>query len=168
MARTKITKKTDQSLEFYNPEKAAEAIDLATDPYRRLADVAETAKMPLATVKALINRVRNHYQPVHEELKRVKDNEIIELLRDRTGRALGYLDDYSLSSASAKDLAITIGILIEKTQLLEGKPTQILSVEERRHINDLLPAVIREAQRRGHVIDVSPDGGTRLIHDERP
>ena len=168
MARTKIAKKTDHSLEFYNPEKAAEAIDLATDPYRRLADVAEASQMPLATVKALINRVRNHYQPVHEELKRIKDNEIIELLRDRTGRALGYLDDYSLSSASAKDLAITIGILIEKTQLLEGKPTQILSVEERRHINDLLPAVIKEAKRRGHVIDVSPDGDTRLIHDERP
>ena len=168
MARTKITKKTDQSLEFYNPEKAAEAIDLATDPCRRLADVAEAAKMPLATVQALINRVRNHYQPVHEELKRIKDNQIIELLRDRTGRALGYLDDYSLSSASAKDLAITIGILIEKTQLLEGKPTQILSIDERRHINDLLPAVISEARRRGHVIDVSPDGGTRLINDKRP
>lgn len=168
MARTKITKQSGKGLEFVDPEKTAEVIDLATDPYMRMADVARASKMPKPTVQALMNRIRNYYQPVVEELKRVKDGEILELLRDRTGRALGYLDDYSLSSASAKDLAITIGILIEKTQLLEGKPTQILSVEERRHINDLLPAVIQEAKRRGHIIDVSPDGGTRLIHDERP
>ena len=38
--------------------------------------------------------------------------------------------------------------LIEKRQLLKGEPTQIISVDERKTLNQLLPLLIVEAQRR--------------------
>jgi len=71
-------------------------------------------------------------------------------------RVLGGVTDEKIDKASLRDVAIAYGVLIDKKQLLEGKPTQILSVEERQELSDLLPALLREAERRGILVSKSP------------
>lgn len=141
------------------PGQEAAAVDAITDRLHTIKDIAESCGLPESTTKQLLARLETRWQPLSAELQRVKTQDLVGLLEDRAWRALQYLDDYALAGASAKDLAITIGVLIEKRQLLRGEPTQIMTSSDRQSLNDLLPLVMREAQRRGYTIDVNPATG---------
>jgi hypothetical protein len=71
-------------------------------------------------------------------------------------RVLGGLSDEKIAKAGLRDTAIAYGVLIDKKQLLEGKPTQILSIEERRELKDFLPALLREMERRQITVRADP------------
>jgi len=101
------------------------------------------------TVKRLHERLMSDYQPQTRELRTIKTNELVAKLEDRLSAALDYLSDAKLDMSTAKDLGIVIGILAEKRQLLNGEPTNIISVEDSRQLNEILPAVLAEAKRRG-------------------
>ena len=77
-------------------------------------------------------------------------------------RVLGALTDEKLDKAHARDLAVVYGIFVDKKQLLEGKPTQILSIEERRALPELMELMLREAKRRQITArtDTAPLNGT--------
>ena len=64
-----------------------------------------------------------------------------------------YMDDKTMAEASARDLGLIAGVLIEKRQLLRGEPTQIISDHERRKIHELMPELVAEAKRRGLTVD---------------
>lgn len=87
------------------------------------------------------------------EVKAFSDGSLINELEKKTAQALYFLDDFSFAGATAKELAGVIDTMIEKTQLLKGKPTSITSIEDRRKINELLPVLLDEAKRRGVIID---------------
>lgn len=89
--------------------------------------------------------------------------ETLDLMEDRIFRALQYMDDFVLSTSSAKDLALTVGILVEKMQLLKGLPTEIIDVNDRRKLNELIPLVLKDAKRRGLIIDVDSEGRANVV-----
>ena len=138
-------------------------LDSLSDPLGSLQAAAEACGLEASIVKSLVKRVKAQYQPILQEMRAFKTSELLGLLEDRAGRALQYLDDYKLSAASAKDLAIITGILLEKRQLLSGEPTHILSHEDRMSLNKLAPALEAEFRRRGFlaedrgdIIDITP------------
>ncbi len=146
--------KTKPPVEMTNPEAAAAAIDAATDPFSTIRKAAEIAGLPKTTTRQLIQRLKTRYQPLHAELTKLKTTEVIELLDDRIQRALKYLDDLAMGGASAKDLAIISGILIEKSQLLKGEATVIMTTnEDRKNRHDLHKELIKESLRRGMITD---------------
>ena len=51
--------------------------------------------------------------------------------------------------ASFKDITVAEAILVDKWLLLNNEPTQIISHEERRKMDELLPALTAELARRG-------------------
>ncbi len=140
-----------QRIENKEPEKAATAIDVLTDPFSTLQEAVEASGLAPRTIDALKRRLKT--DPLYLSLKDVKKSELLALVKDRGKRALEYLDDTVLSVASAKDLAIISGILIEKAQLLSGEPTQIVSHEDRRKLNELMAAAIGELRLRGVTVD---------------
>jgi hypothetical protein len=93
--------------------------------------------------------------------KVLNDRQMADSVRSAISMTMPYFDPVILAQTGAKDLAILTGILIEKLQLLEGKPTQIMSTQERKHVNDLIPVLIQEAMRRG--MDISKLLGTGPI-----
>ena len=139
------------------PEATAAVIDTLAEPFKRLKQLGEELGLDPLVVTRMIQRVKSRYQPVLGELQEIKTSDLTRLLDDRAHRALQYLDDSTLAASSAKDLAIVIGIMLEKRQLLRGEPTQILSTEERMSLRDLMPELVREAKRRGLVIDLSAE-----------
>lgn len=146
---------TEQALAALDPDQEAALLAATEEKFARVSALAGELGLKPEVIGRMIARMRARYQPIAGELQKHKTSEILEMIEDRIGRALGYLDDFVLSKATAKDLAITLGILLEKRQLLRGEPTQILSVEERQGLNELLPKLIAEAQRRGLSIDVT-------------
>lgn len=141
----------------HHPEAEAAAIDALTDPHwERLSDAARACGLNPKTARFLIERLRTRLLPVSAEIRKHKTAAVLSLMEDRRYRALEYLDDVALAQSSGRDLAVIAGVLTDKIQLLEGKPTQILSVEDRRKLNEIIPLFIREARRRGVTIDLRP------------
>ena len=88
--------------------------------------------------------------------KSYSPKEALEQIDSKIAMALDCMDDFTFANASLKELGIYFGIMVDKGQLLRGQPTQILSVEERKNITQLIPALLKEAQRRGITIDAEP------------
>lgn len=80
--------------------------------------------------------------------------ELIAALKGKIALATNALTEEKLAKTPARDLATAVGILIDKIQLLEGKPTQILSHEHRMALNEIAPKLLEEARRRGMLIEL--------------
>lgn len=133
----------------------AAAVVMGDDPkFKRLKEECREVGMKPSLVTSLIKRLQvGNYSPVTAEVKRLVGKDLIEALESKTTLVLNYMDEYSVSTASLKDLSIAASVLIEKQQLLKNQPTQILDVTTRMKVVGLLPAMIREAERRGLSID---------------
>ncbi len=138
-------------------EALAEIIAGGANALTTIEQTANAAGLPKKTVEALMKRVRAQLAPVVQEVKNVTTGHIVQQLEQKAAMALRYLDDLALSSASAKDLAIVIGILLEKRQLLRGEPTHIISMEERKSVDELAQMMLKEASRRGMFIDMTAE-----------
>ena len=66
---------------------------------------------------------------------------------------LSFMDETAMAQASLKDLSINLSVLVEKHQLLQNKPTQIIDFTSRQQLQVLLPRMVAEAKRRGIVVD---------------
>lgn len=127
--------------------------DMALDKFAKTRELAETLGVPKAMIEGLIRRARTRYLPLKEELHRIQSRDIQELLDDRVFRLLQYMDDSLMANASLRDVAYALDRMLNYRQLMRGEPTAILSVEDRRTLNELIPALVREAQRRGVLIE---------------
>ena len=157
------------------PEETAKALELMGDPLKDFEAIAEASGLPRKTVHILAQRLRRRWVPVSNKISVINQKELLLKIEDRMDKALEYMDDVAFASAPLRDLALTFGILHDKRQLLMGQPTQILSVQERKELNELLPEIVKEAERRGITIDSSPvhAGGeegvsTYVHHDNSP
>lgn len=136
-------------------EKLGTVAALSTRMDRATA-IAEECGLGPGFVNALKMRMERKHVQTSEAIRSVTHKEKLMMLNDRMFRALEYLDDTVLAQAPARDLAYVVEMLNRNIKLEMGQPTQILSIQERRNINDLIPAVLEEARRRGMTIDVDP------------
>jgi len=149
-------KRIARRIEAKEPEKAAEFMILAAHPDISVRRAAERCGIPYGTAKNLYERLRTEYLPLLETLRKFQTKDFLALIDNRLGLALEHLTDDKLAKAEVRDLAVAIGILTEKRQLLRGEPTSILSVEDRRTLAELVPLLLEEARRRGETIDLNP------------
>jgi hypothetical protein len=60
-----------------------------------------------------------------------------------------------MAETKLKDLGVLLGITTEKLLLLEGQPTSIISHDDHRKMDEVLPALLKEIQRRGVKADLT-------------
>ena len=90
---------------------------------------------------------------------KLSDKELLALVDDALARAFQFLDDFALGQATARDVAVTIGVLTDKRRLLREEPTAIMKHQDMRKLDEFLEKVSEELKRRGdgpEVIDVTP------------
>lgn len=122
------------------------------DILRSCREVGMTRGQSLALVERLAVR-KAGYQ---HEFTRITTRSLITKIEEKIAMVMHYLDEFGIASATPKDLAVIFSLLVEKRQLLLGEPTQILSMQERKHINELIPELVKEAKNRGMTIDLDP------------
>lgn len=144
-------------VEHRDPEAAAAMIDAASDPLVKVKDALKVAGLPDRVSEAMLKRLRVKFFGAVHEVKALKTAEIVRTIEEKIDMIRFYLDDKVMAEASARDLMLGFGVLVEKRQLLRGEPTQIVSDHERKKINELVPLLIQEARRRGRTIDVTPE-----------
>jgi hypothetical protein len=123
-------------------------------PMDSLLLACKESGLPKTLLDALKKRIIGANVPQNRKQKTYTIDEFIEMLEDKAFRALEFTDEFSLSTASAKDLAFVVDKLLEKAQLLRGRPTQIIGAEERKDLNQLMPLLFEEAKRRAIDVEV--------------
>lgn len=137
-----------------SPEEQANIVmGLANDPEGTMERIAKAEGMDWRVVRNFIKRLRTRATGTVEFARQLTARERIEKINERIDIALEFMDETAFAGADLKDIAIAFGILVEKRELLSGRPTQIFSFDERKQLKDLLGPALREAQRRGMVVD---------------
>jgi hypothetical protein len=127
------------------------AVDNSAHFIDALKVAAKNAGVKPGVIQALVNRLRAGDPNVSgkAEVKRLEGKALVDAITDKLSMVLHYVDEYAISQANLKDLAVTTGILVEKSLLLKGQPTQIIDFTSRQQITQLVPAMLAEAKRRG-------------------
>lgn len=138
------------------PGKAAQLIALAAeDPEATIKRLAKDCGLTPYATGAILQQMRTRWQPISEEIERVTTTSLVALIEEKLPILLKAITQGKAERATVKDLAFAFSVLAEKRQLLKGEPTQIMTYEERKNINHLLPDVLKEAQRRGLIVDAT-------------
>ena len=153
-----------QPIEKSDPETGAAMVDFALMPLndveslKRLKEAAEACGFPPDAFEGLVRRLRTRYLPMKRELQAARTSQFLAHIDDRIMRVLGYMDDFAMSQASVRDLAIALGVLVDKRQILRAEPGQQMTKEERANLNTLIPEMLRQAKARGLMLEMQPDG----------
>jgi len=141
-----------------NEVAVPEILALASDPFdqkfEQLRLACRQAGMKPTMVAAILRRLKTQFAAPYEEAKRLTLKQMTDQINEKIGLVLSAMDEYSVAGAPLRDQSIALGILVDRHQLLSGAPTQIIDVTARMQLQQLLPAVLAEAQRRGMTIDV--------------
>lgn len=130
-------------------EKVATVLDQAMSATLGIQshhDAADRADIERYCYKTL----RERYSGVVATLIPVKAEALELAVTDIAYRAMAAITDDKLDAASPKDLAIIMGISLEKRQLLRGEPTAIIghTHEAAGNLDRLCEAIVSERERR--------------------
>lgn len=145
------------TVEVKRPEETAELLDIALEPFKSIGAAAEACGFPPSTAKRLMKRMAARYKPLHDAVRKIKDEDMTLLLEDRAHRCITYIDDFNMAGAGVRDLAVSAGVMIDKARLLKGEPTQITRLEDVKKLDELEEMLFAEMKRRGKLIDVTPE-----------
>lgn len=146
---------------FKNPFKKEESQESLIAP--KTVSVSERSLKPIdekssATSISLIGTGGSIQRYSKEHLK--------ERWNTLSGRLMDYLLEKNpktgldnlellLRETKLKDIGILLGISTEKVLLMEGQPTQIVGYDERKKLDELLPALLNEVKRRGSTVELT-------------
>lgn len=134
-------------------EKGYQLIQNGDFDLKAFMELADAAGVPPKMALALGRRVQLNFGPVKEELRKFTLAERVEETNKKADLVLSYIDEASIAGMNAKDLAMAYGVLVDKSQLLGGKPTQIFDFNMRRKLEVLMPEFLAEARRRGITVE---------------
>lgn len=143
---------------FRGAEVTADFIEAGTDPYGEIAVAAGKLgqKAHRKAMLRFLERLRGGgAADLISRAKKVRSDELLSLLETNARDVLASVDSFDLENASLKDKAIAVGIFLEKRALLKGEPTQILRMEERQNLQELMPRLVAEMARRGMTVELT-------------
>ena len=153
---------------FYSdltPEQKTELSDAQTEVFKLKEEgkswdeIAMIRQSGVASVKANYfqgkQKIKKMEAGTHEisEVKPLTLGEMADACDTKAGEILQLMTKESISAATLAQKAQAFGVLIEKGRLLRGEATQIITHDDRRTLKDLIPAFMKEAERRGITID---------------
>lgn len=127
--------------------------ELMMDPTADIEDIAKRYGMTPAMVRGLRAKVQTTLQPVTTTLRRATNARMLELIEDRQLSVMEAMTDSKIQKAGLREQVYALDRLFNIRQLLRGEPTQIVSIDDRKTLNELVPALVKAAQRRGIIID---------------
>lgn len=138
--------------------------EFATQPADAVRRGLEARGFSKRTIEKFLELMRVKETGAGQLVKGYSQRDYLAQLREKSQLALSHVTEEKLAAAGVKDVAITVGILTEKAQLLDNRPTAIFSFEERAPMADLLKTALKEAARRNMVIDMTdPERDVRVI-----
>lgn len=88
-----------------------------------------------------------------DSIKNMTVQQMSALCDEKAAKILQAMTKESIASATLAQKANAFGTLIQNARLLRGEATQIITHDDRRKLKDLIPAIMKEASRRGITIE---------------
>ena len=153
--KARTARDRNKAVEVTDPELAGELLAYLTIPTEvRLGEIAAAVDLPRQVVSRFFEVMRTSYLAFTEEAREVAANEFLPLIDTRAKQLLQFMTPEKMAKAGIRDQAFAFSVLMEKRALLRGEPTQILTVDDRKQMSELMPFMLKEAQRRGLMPDV--------------
>ncbi len=108
-------------------------------------------------LKTAAERILQKFDEIEELIAETGDGALSRLYRDRRLRALAYMDDHAMATATLPQLATAVSAMTQNIQLQEGKPTAITQYSDLRKLDEVIEDAMAELKRRGRLIDVTPE-----------
>ncbi len=154
---------TSKAIEAKRPDTAVTLIETlvegaGTPEERKKAfmALAKSMDLPKEAARVIYDRFSSKYRVVVDALRKVNTADILALLDHSILEIMESFVGEDWQKIHPKDRMVVAGIMVDKRQLLSGEPTAIISVDDRRSIEELSKAFVYEAKRRGLVHDLRP------------
>ncbi len=155
---------TGVALEAKRPDLAVTLIEtlvegVGTPQERKKAFMALAKRMdlPKEAARVIYDRFANKYRVVVDKLRKANTADILALLDHSILEIMESFVGEDWHGVLPRDRMVIAGIMVDKRQLLSGEPTAIVSVEDRRNLDELSKAFVKETKRRGLVVELTPD-----------
>lgn len=137
-------------LEKSDPETFADFfVEYAADPECNISELSRRCGISKQLGRLIAQRMETRYQQLKGGVERATTKSLVKGLEEALPLVLAQLKDKDLiEKSSYRELATGFGIMVEKRQLLLGEPTQIMSLEERRNLNEIAPEIVAEIEKR--------------------
>jgi predicted DNA-binding protein YlxM (UPF0122 family) len=119
----------------------------------KLMQIAQKTGVPKALLEGLSNRIMKGITEVDQLPPDYKDDELHAELRKKVTLVLAHIDEATVGGAKLTELSSMLKTLQEQTQLLEGRPTAILAVEDKQGMSQIAEMLQAEMARRGKIIN---------------
>ena len=150
----------DARPEYADPDAAAELIDTATNPLlESVAKAARECNLPEGTARALMKRLERDYLPVTQEVERIKTDVLVREFESLGLRLLESVDEAAIEKMQPYQRVVGAAICVDKRELLDGRPTERISVEDRQMLPEITRLLLKEAERRGLLTETNPSTG---------
>jgi hypothetical protein len=106
--------------------------------------------------KTTIKKIEAGEKELTKDGVRVKPlslGEMADACDTKAGEILQLMTKESIQKATLAQKAQAFGVLIEKGRLLRGESTQIITHDDRRTLKDMLPALMKEVEKRGLTLE---------------
>lgn len=157
--QAEATKDRRENTEQYSPAqmKFLANADEVSDPAEalfRLMQIAQRSGVPKAVLEGLSNRIMQGIVEVEQLPHDYKDGQLHEEIRKKITLVLAHIDHTTVGGAKLTELSSMLKTLQEQSQLLEGRPTAILAVEDKQSMGAIAEMLQAEmARREGKVIN---------------
>ncbi len=157
---------TSRRLEYTDPDKAAEFIDAISDPLlKSVAEAARDCNLPTQATRKLMDRLNGQLSPLVEKTSRVKTETLVRGFEQLALRAQQAITDDKLEELNGYQLTLVSAIATDKRELLDGRPTERISHEDRRKLPEMMAELLKEGARRGLMEQINPETNISVLVD---
>ena len=130
-------------------DKLLEAI---TDPdggEKSIAAIAKRVDLPIRSVWRYVRQLQRDPEglSVHQELR---DQVLLQMIETVIQKGMGYLvDDFNMANMAPRDIGWLVAVMFDKRARLLEQPDSLVDNDEMQQLDDVLPMIYDELQRRG-------------------
>lgn len=126
-----------------------ESAGYETDKAQALRIVAKSQKVPPSTLRSWWNRLHNpdglpNAGTIPAKNYTLQKTDLLSKVRQMADRLANSITDDAIDEAGLRDRITAFAIAVDKLQLLEGKPTAIVKLQEALEQGTITPQQIRE------------------------
>lgn len=121
----------------------------------KLLSLAKQSGIHAQLIDALGSRIHRGLTEVDMMPENYKDEDLRVELHKKIRLVIGHIDQATVGGAKLTDLSAMFKTLQEQVQLLDGKPTAILSVDDKTNLGEIAARMQAEMRRREKIIDGS-------------
>jgi hypothetical protein len=135
-------------------EQEATLLAELTNPERRtLAEIATEAGVHPSTTSRMASKLDREYVNLQVAEKDFQKGKLKLLYGHTAQRILENVTQEDIENASLRDKLVAAAVATDKHLLLDGQPTEILSVKEMSGLDELAKMLVQEIARRGQSIE---------------